>query len=591
MKATILTLWRIYSRYRWHIAALVVFGFLSAILEGIGINAAIPLISFFTGANSAPTDVVTDAIKSLFYFLHIPFSFRYLLGFILGLFILRAVSMVVFGYIRGWISSDFLGKESEDVLRRTLLSSWPFLLKQKIGTVHNTLVRDVQQTGGLLGTTAQIVQSFSGFLMYLIVALNISPTMTFYTLGGGAVILLIVRPLIRRTRNIGERAAGVEKQFSQFLSEHIIGMKSIKAAGAERATLVDGIAHIRTLRTFSIRQAFVQSVSSSVFQPAVLVLVVVLFILTYGTPGFNIISFAAALYLIQKIFTYLESGQNALIGMSQFLPYAQNVYNFKKMLSEHREQSAKEGKPFVFNSSLSFDHVSFSYAESQPILTDVSFSIAKGETIGLIGPSGAGKTSIADLLLYLFRPTEGTVYLDGLSANEINITEWRKHFGYVSQDVFLFNGSIEENIRFYRSELSHEDIIEAAKQANIYDFIIGLPDGFKTSTGDNGVMLSGGQRQRIALARALAGRPSLLILDEATSALDSSSEKLIQESIRNLHGNVTVFIIAHRLSTIENSDRLFVLDRGKIIEEGTPSELLARPGSYFSKHHGSNNAV
>ena len=590
MKHSLVTLWRIYRRYRWHIAALVVLGFLSAILEGVGINAAIPLISFFTGASSAPTDVVTHTIKSLFDFLHIPFSFRYLLGFILGLFIVRAVFMVVFGYVRGWIGADFLGKESEDVLRRTLLSSWPFLLKQKIGTVHSTLVRDVQQTGGLLGAVAQAVQSFSGFLMYLIVAINISPMMTLYTLGGGAVIMLIVRPLIRRTRNIGERAAGVEKQFSQFLSEHIIGMKSIKAAGAERVALVGGTAHIRTLRTFSIRQAFVQSVSASVFQPAVLILVVILFILTYRAPGFNVVSFAVALYLIQKIFTYLESGQNALIGISQFLPYAQNVYNFKKMLSEHREQPAEEGKPFIFNHSLSFDHVSFAYAESQPVLTDISFSIVKGETIGLIGPSGAGKTSIADLLLRLFRPTEGTVYLDGMSADDIDVTEWRKHFGYVSQDVFLFNGTIEENIRFYRSELSSDDIIEAAKQSNIYAFIMGLPDGFKTFTGDNGVMLSGGQRQRIALARALAGRPSLLILDEATSALDSASEKLIQESIRNLHGNVTVCIIAHRLSTIEHSDRLFVLDRGKIIEEGTPAELRARQGSYFSKHHGSYNA-
>src|SRR3989344_6441106 len=139
---------------------------------------------------------------------------------------------------------------------------------------------------------------------------------------------------------------------------------------------------------------------------------------------------------------------------------------------------------------------------------------------------------------------------------------------------------MEENIRFYNQELTREDVERATKQANIYDFIMGLPEGFQTTTGDNGVMLSGGQRQRVALARALVGRPSLLVLDEATSALDSASEKLIQESIHALHGNITVFIIAHRLSTIENSDRLFVLDHGNIIEEGIPSELLARSDSY-----------
>src|SRR3989344_5280747 len=148
---------------------------------------------------------------------------------------------------------------------------------------------------------------------------------------------------------------------------------------------------------------------------------------------------------------------------------------------------------------------------------------------------------------------------------------------------------MEENIRFYNQELTREDVERATKQANIYDFIMGLPEGFQTTTGDRGVMLSGGQRQRIALARALVGKPALLILDEATSALDHESEKLIQESIRALHGNVAVFIIAHRLSTVEHADRLIGLDQGKIVEGGTPAELLERPGSYFRTHHGASS--
>ncbi|MCX6787593.1 MAG: ABC transporter ATP-binding protein [Candidatus Kaiserbacteria bacterium] len=585
MKNTFATLWQVFHKYRWHVAALVVFGILSALLEGVGINAVVPLVSFFMGASSGPTDFITHTIQALFSFLHIPFSFRFLLGFILGLFILRAVSMVVFGYIRGWIGADFLGKESEDVLSQTLRASWPFLLKQKIGTMHNTLVRDIQNTDALLGVVAQIVQSFTGFLMYLLVAINISPMTTLYTLGGGGLLFFAVQPFLRRTRHLGGQAAEVEKQFAQFLSEHIIGMKSIKAAGAERIALADGIAHIHLLRALSIRLAFIRSSSASLFQPFSIVLVVILFVLTYTAPGFSIVSFAATLYLIQKIFTYLESGQNALLGMSQLLPYAQNVASFKEQLFAHREQIGKGKKSFVYNESLTFDHVSFSYVATQPVLTEISFSIARGETIGLIGPSGAGKTSIADIVLRLFRPSSGTLRLDGVPADDIGVEEWRQQMGYVAQDVFLFNGTLEENIRFYRAELSQEDIIAATKQANIYDFIMELPEGFQTMTGDRGVMLSGGQRQRIALARALASRPELLILDEATSALDAASEKLIQESIRALHGSITVLIIAHRLSTIENADRLLVLEHGKIVEEGAPHELLARPDSYFSKHH------
>jgi ABC-type multidrug transport system fused ATPase/permease subunit len=560
----------------------VVFGFLSAILEGIGINAVIPLVSFFTGASSGPTDFITHTIQILFGFFHIPFSFRYLLGFIFCLFILRALSVVVFGYVRGWISADFLGKESEDVLRRTLLSSWSFSLKQKIGTMHNTLVRDIQQTGALLGTVAQIVQSFSGFLMYLLVTINISPTMTLYTLGGGAILVFFLQPLLRRAKRIAEQAEGVEKQFAQFLSEHIIGLKSVKAAGAERSAIADGNEHIQLLRSLSIRQSLVHSISTSFFQPFSIVLVIVLFLLTYHTPSFNVISFAASLYLIQKMFTYLESGQAALQSVGELVPYTQNIAAFKRKLDLHRELSSGDA-PFAFARELSFKNISFSYDEDKPILSGVNFSIRAGETTGLIGPSGAGKTSIADLILRLFKPDEGSLLLDGVPSESIALEAWRKHIGYVSQDVFLLNSSIEENIRFYNQTLTTEDIENAAKQANIYDFIKELPQGFKTVTGDRGVMLSGGQRQRVALARALAGKPALLLLDEATSALDYESEKLIHESIRALHGGVTVLIIAHRPSTVAEADTILVLNHGHIEERGSPQELLRDSESYFYK--------
>jgi len=582
MIGTVQILWHIFKRYRKHIGLLLLLGVMSAVLEGIGINAVIPLMSFFMGGNGTPTDFVTKSIYTLFMVLHVPFTFRYILGFVLSLFVVRALSVILFGYVRAWINADFLSKESADVMRRTLLASWPFTLRQKIGTMQNSLVRDVQQTSALLGAVVQVVQSVSGLMMYLLVAINISSLMTLYAVGGGFVLALFLRSFLSRMERLGHRAAGVEKQFAQFLTEHIIGMKSIKIAAVERPAIKQATEQIELLRHLSIRQQLVGTVSTSMFQPASIVLVVLLFFVTYHTPQFNIISFGASLYLIQKIFAYLESGQSALQSVSGLLPYAKNVIRFKQDLDTHREREVGT-RPFVLKRELRCVNLSFSYDANTPILSDLTMTLRAGEAVGLIGPSGSGKTSVADIILRLFEPTAGSITLDGVQSTDIALHEWRSHIGYVSQDIFLLNGTIEENIRFYNQSITQADIERAAQQANIFDFVQSLPNGFKTVTGDRGVMLSGGQRQRIVLARALARKPALLILDEATSALDQESERLIHEAIRAIHGTMTVLIIAHRLSTVTNVDTLFVIEKGRLIEQGTPQQLLDDPKSYFHR--------
>jgi len=582
--STVSIIWRTFKKYRLHMVVLVVLGFMGAILEGIGINAAVPLLSFLLDAQSTPLDGVTQVLRGAFEFVGVPFTFRFLLGFIIVLFLGRAVALAVFGYLRGWIIADFLYHETGAVMSKLFAASWPFLLKQKLGVVHSTMVRDLQRTSTLLGSVSQAIQSFTGFFIYLLLALTISPTMTLFTLVGGAVLLLVVRPFLSRTRRAGEEMSGTEKHLSQFITEHTMGMKSLKASGLQARALSAGDKLLALLRRLQIRLALVSSLSGSLFQPFTILFIIGLFAITYQTPGFNLVSFAATLYLIQKIFTYLESGQSALHIISELVPYAQQTITFKHELSVNKEEKQPGQKPFVFNNALEFKDVSLAYQEGEKILSDLTFKVEAGKTTALIGPSGGGKTSIADLLLRLFEPTHGHITLDGVPAKDVSLSEWRNAFGYVSQDIFLFNGTIEDNIRFYRPELTHADIEEAARQANIYDFIMSLPEGFKTSTGDRGVMLSGGQRQRVVLARALVGKPKVLVLDEATSALDQESESLIQASIKNLHGHVTVLIIAHRLSTVENADHIMVLERGSLLEQGSPAELRTNPDSYFAKH-------
>ncbi len=575
-------LYTVFAKYRTSVMALAGLGFLSAVIEGIGINAIVPLVSFFTGGTGAPTDFITSTISALFAFLHIPFSFRYLLAFVVGLFFLRAICMVLFSFLRGWITADFLATESTDTLRQILNARWSFLLRQKLGTIQNTAIRDIQRTRDLLYMQVQFIQSLTGLVMYVLVAFNISPLTTGLTLVGGGALVLVVRPLLLRTNRTGAAMASTEKEVTHFLGEHIIGMKTLKASGQEERALMSGAKFISALRALSIRMTAVQSISASLFQPFSVIFVVILFSISYQSPTFSIISFAATLYLIQKIFTYMDSAQSSLHGVFELLPYAQHVLAYKEMLASHKEP-ADMGSSFSFKKEIRFENISLSYEGRENVLQNISFAFPRGSTLGVIGPSGAGKTSIADLLLRLFEPTEGRLTIDGVAVSDLSLADWRQHVGYVSQDIFLLNGSVEENIRFYRPELSLEAIVAAARKANIHEFIESLPDGYQTVVGDRGSLFSGGQRQRVALARALAGNPALLVLDEATSALDNESERLIQEAIKSLHGSVTVFVIAHRLSTIETVDKLLILDSGRVVAEGTPATLRADATSYLSR--------
>lgn len=579
------TLARLYGAYRFHLAALVALGFFGAILDGLAINIAIPSLSFLINPGTVPTDLVSRAIASVFAFFSVSFSFQNLIILIMMLLMLRAVAQVVFGYVRGWITGDFLANESKTLLGMMFSASWAFLLKQKMGYIQNTLERDMQRSSTLLEAMGQLIQSTTGFLMYLIIAFNISPTMTLFTLGGGVVLALVVRPLLIRTQLAGGQMAHTEKQVSQFVSEHIIGMKTMKAAAVEKSAYAYGASLFERLRGLYIRLSLTRSLSTSFFQPFAMVFVVILFMLTYHTPEFSLVAFAATLYLIQKIFTYLESGQSSLHVVRELIPYAASIDSFKRELAGMKDETASGTEPFVFEKEIAFDAVSFSHGEKR-VLNDVSFAIRKGETVAIIGPSGAGKTSVADLLLRLFRPDTGRLLIDGTPAENVSLSGMRSRIGYVTQDTFLLNASIEDNIRFYR-DIDDATITQAATDANLDEFVSLLPEGLATVVGDRGVMLSGGQRQRIALARALAGRPAILLLDEATSALDRESERMVQEAIRSLQGKITVIMIAHRLSTIEHADRVLVFAAGKIVEDGAPKVLAQDPNSYYARNRSS----
>ena len=310
----------------------------------------------------------------------------------------------------------------------------------------------------------------------------------------------------------------------------------------------------------------------------VLVLVVGGIFLYKGIGGFNygdysafIVSVGLFIAPINQLIMFMEQFESASAGFMRFLALidekSETIYNGQN------EFDKVEG-------DLVFDHVSFRYEASNEVLDDVSFHLEPGKTLALVGPSGGGKTTICHLIPRFYFLEAGHIYIDNIDISDYTLRSLREKIGIVQQDVFLFGGTIKDNILYGRANATDEEVLEAAKKANILDFINSLPKGLDTEVGERGVRLSGGQKQRLSIARLFLKNPPILILDEATSALDNTTEMLIQKSLQELAKGRTCLIVAHRLSTIKNADEIAVISKGKIMEMGTHEDLLKLKGIY-----------
>lgn len=486
-------------------------------------------------------------------------------------------------YLMKAASHRVIKKLRDDLYTHIMRQSAGFFDRLSTGELMSRLTNDIDKIHqALSGSLGDFIEE-----IFVLLALLIGVFIIDFRLAMASLVItpLAIIPLAVFSRQLKKKSLLGQKKMSQIynlLHETITGNKIVKAFTAEEFELNRFFSATKDYFKTMLKLAWIGSLSSPFME--FIGGAVGAFILFVGTrritEGFisagDFGSFVLAIFMMYTPISRLNRANNVLQQAVACYLRVKEIMEMPPQIQDHPEAIILER----VDGHICFDNVSFSYNQDRPALIQVSFEVKPKETVAIVGLSGAGKTTIINLLTRLYEPNSGKILLDGLDIRKIKLSSLRRHIGLVTQDIILFNDTVRNNIAYGQKNISLEKIIMAAKMAMAHDFIMALPEGYDTVIGEKGGLLSSGQRQRIALARAILRDPAVLILDEATSALDSESERLIQLALSNIIKERTTIIIAHRIWTVRHADRILVVDRGRIVEMGTHEELYAFNGLY-----------
>lgn len=505
------------------------------------------------------------------------------IALVLSLFLLKNLFSYLASFFITYLRNGVLKDLRNNLYKKIVNQPIAFFSDQRKGDIMSRMIGDVNEVqNSMLSALESFIREPLTIIFSILVMLGISVKLTLFTF----IFIPIAAAVISKIgKSLKKNSIAVQQEQGRFLSlieETIGGLRVIKAFNAESIFSKRFADSSQTFNRLSNKVMNRQNLGSPMSEFLGILMIAVL--LWFGgslvlvdktLEGTQFIAFMGLAY---NILTPAKAISRASYDMRRGNAAAERILEILDYDNPIKERE----NPVVikdFTTAITLNNVTFAYAE-QPVLTNFSLEVPKGKTVALVGQSGSGKSTIANLITRFYDVNQGAILIDGVDVKDMQTASLRKLIGVVSQDSILFNDTIKNNLLIGKPDATDEELITAAKIANAYEFINDLPEGFDTNIGDAGSKLSGGQKQRLSIARAVLKNPPIMVLDEATSALDTESERLVQNALENMMKHRTSIVIAHRLSTIQNADLIVVMQKGRIVEQGTHSELIRKNGMY-----------